>query len=255
MILRRTLAVFLALWLAWPAAAQDKRVIRIATEGGFPPFNYVDPNNQPQGFEIDLAKALCDAMSVTCTLVLQDWDGMIDALLAKRFDAIVSSMPITDERRRRIAFSRPYYRMPAAFVGPKDAALPDTSPAALKDKTIGAALHSEHAVYLEDLFNDSEVKLYAKLEEASLDLATGRIDLVFGNKLALSKFLETPQGSCCRFLADAPPNPAYFGEGVGVGLRKEDKDLKEMFNRAIDTVMADGTYDRIRAKYFSFAIR
>jgi polar amino acid transport system substrate-binding protein len=255
MILRRTLAVFLAVWLASPALAQERRVVRIATEGGYPPFNYVDPSNQPQGFEVDLARALCDAMNAACTFVLQDWDGMIDALVAKRFDAIVSSLEITDERRHRIAFSQPYYRMPAAFVGPKDAPLGDASPAALKGTTIGAAAHSEHAAYLEDRYKGSEVKLYAKLEDASLDLATGRLDFVFGDKLALSKFLETPQGSCCRFIADAPPNPAYFGEGVGVGLRKEDKALRDMFNQAIGRVVDDGTYDRIRSKYFSFDVR
>jgi len=140
-------------------------------------------------------------------------------------------------------------------VGPKDAQLGDVSPAALADKTIGTAAHGEHAAYLEDLYKKSRIKLYAKLEDASLDLATERIDLVFGDKLALSKFLETPQGSCCRFIADAPRNPIYFGEGVGVGLRKGDKALKEAFNRAINQVMGDGTYDRIRAKYFGFDTR
>jgi len=255
MTLRRVLAIVFAIWAVCPTVAQERPVVRIATEGGFPPFNYVDAHNQPQGFEIDLAKALCDVMAVTCTFVLQDWDGMIDALLAKRFDAIMSSMTITDERRRRIAFSKPYYRMPAAFVGPKDAPLGDVSPAALQGKTVGTTEHSEYAAYLEDLYKRSEIKLYAKLEDAALDLATGRIDFVFGGKLELSKFLETPQGSCCRFIADAPQDPTYFGEGVGVGLRKEDKALKEAFNRAIDHVIADGTYDRIRSKYFSFDIR
>jgi polar amino acid transport system substrate-binding protein len=251
----RTLAISVAVCLAWASAAQDRPVVRIATEGGFPPFNYVDANNEPQGFEVDLAKALCEAMAVTCIIVLQEWDSIIDALVARRFDAIMASMPITDERRGRIAFSKPYYRMPAAFVGPKDAPLGDIGPAALKDQAIGAAAHSEHAAYLEDLYKGSAVKLYAKLEEAGLDLATGRIALVFGDKLALSKFLETPQGSCCRFIADAPPNPTYFGEGIGIGLRKEDKALKEMFDRAIDQVTADGTYDRVRSKHFSFDIR
>jgi polar amino acid transport system substrate-binding protein len=248
-------AAAIVLVLASPVAAQEERVIRIATEGGYPPFNYVDAANEPQGFEVDLARALCQAMGVTCTIVLQDWDDMIDALNAKRFDAIMASMKITDERRWRIAFSKPYYRAPSAFVGSRDAALGDAGPSALREKTIGAVQNSEHAAFLEDLYKGSSVKLYATLEDASLDLATGRIDLVFGDKIALAKFLQTPQGSCCRFIADAPANPAYFGEGVGVGLRKQDKELKEMFNRAIDQVMADGTYDRIRSKYFAFDIR
>src|SRR3954469_7956039 len=252
---RLTKALFLALWLAGPAAAQEPADIRIATEGGFPPFNYVGPDGVLQGFEVDLGRALCAAMAARCTFVLQDWDGMIDALIAGRFDAVMSSMTITDERRQRIAFSKPYYRMPAAFVGRRDASFGGIGPAALAGKTIGAAAHGEHAAYLEDFYKQSRIKLYAKLEDASLDLATGRIDLVFGDKPALSRFLETPQGSCCRFVADAPQNPAYFGEGVGVGLRKDDKALKERFNRAIERVKADGTYDRIRAKYFGFDTR
>lgn len=229
--------------------------MRIATEGGFPPFNFVGADNRPQGFEVDLAKALCEAMEATCSVVLQDWDGTIEGLLAKRFDAVMASMPITDERRRRIAFSKPYYRMPSAFIGRKDAGIADVSPAALKGKAVGAAARSEHAAYLEDRYPDSEIRLYPSPDDAGLDLAAGRLDLVLGDKLALSRFMQTPRGSCCRFVADAPPDPAYFGEGVGVGLRKEDKALKEMFNRAIEQIMADGTYDRVRAKYFPFDVR
>lgn len=255
MIVRKTLAVLAALAVAWASAAQERPVVRIATEGGFPPFNYVGPGDQPQGFEVDLARALCEAMGADCAVVLQNWEGMIEGLLAKRFDAVMASMPITDERRRRIAFSKPYYRMPAAFIVRKDAASGDVSPAALKGKAVGATARSEHAAYLEDLYKGSEIRLYPNPEDAGLDLAAGRLDAVLGDKLALWRFLQTPRGSCCRFDADAPPNPAYFGEGVGVGLRKEDKALKEMFNRAIDRIAADGTYDRIRAKYFSFDVR
>jgi polar amino acid transport system substrate-binding protein len=245
-------AVLLGLWLGVSSAlAQDQRVIRIATEGAFPPFNYLE-NNEPQGFEIDLAKAFCEAMAVTCTFVIHEWDGIIKGLLAKDYDAVMASLAITDRRKTRIAFSKPYYFIPPAFIGHKDTELTDVSPAALAGKTIGAVEGSHHAAFLDDRYESSETRRYGKLEEANLDLLTRRIDLVLADKLALSRFLKSREGSCCRFVGTPTVDAKHYGEGVAVGLRKEDKHLKEMFNRAIDRVMADGTYDRIRAKYFDF---
>jgi polar amino acid transport system substrate-binding protein len=256
-IRRRLLASLLvALWLGPSASpAQDRPpeapTIRIATEGAFPPFNYLE-NNEPQGFEIDLAKAFCEAMGATCTFVVHDWDGIIKGLLTTEYDAIMASMAITDRRKTRIAFSKRYYLIPPAFIGQKDTEIRDVSPAALAGRSIGTIEGSQHAAFLEARYPGADLRTYAKLEEANLDLLTGRIDLVLGDKLALSRFLNSKEGACCRAVGEPPPDPAFYGEGVAVGLRKEDKDLKERFNRAIERVMADGTYDRIRAKYFEF---
>jgi polar amino acid transport system substrate-binding protein len=234
-----------------PAVAQEQRVVRIATEGAFPPFNYLD-NNEPQGFEIDLGKAFCEAMALTCTFVIREWDGMIRGLIAKDYDAIMASLAVTERRKTRIAFSKRYYFIPPAFIGQKDADISDVSPSALAGKTIGTTEGSHHAAFLEAHYDQSDIRPYAKLEEANLDLLTRRIDLVLGDKLALSRFLKAREGGCCRLVGEPVVDPKYYGEGVAVGLRKEDKDLKEMFNRAIERVKADGTYDRIRAKYFDF---
>ena len=233
------------------AAAQEQRMIRIATEGAFPPFNYLE-NNEPQGFEIDLAKAFCEAIAVTCTFVVHDWDGIIRGLLAKDSDAVMASLAITERRKARIAFSKRYYFIPPAFIGHKDTDIPDVSPTALADKTIGTTEGSHHAAFLEARYENSDIRRYGKLEEANLDLLTRRIDLVLGDKLALSRFLKSREGACCRVVGEPIVDLKHYGEGVAVGFRKEDKDLKEMFNRAIDRVMADGTYDRIRVKYFDF---
>ena len=237
------------------AAAQEQRTeqrtVRIATEGAFPPFNYLE-NNEPQGFEIDLAKALCEAMAVTCTFVIHEWDGIIRGLLAKEYDAIMASLAITDRRKMRIAFSKRYYFIPPAFMAHKEADIADTSPATLAGKTIGATDGSHHAAFLGARYPGAEIRSYAKLEEANLDLLTRRIDLVLGDKLALSRFLDSREGSCCRFVGEPIVDQAHYGEGVAVGLRKDDKALKERFNAAIEKIRADGTYDRIRAKYFDF---
>ena len=239
-----------------PAAAQQQpRSIRIATEGAFPPFNYLDENSEPRGFEIDLTKALCEAMAARCTLVLREWEGIIKGLLAKEYDAIMASLAITPKRRERIAFSKRYYFIPPAFIGARDSDLRAVTPAALTGKVIGTTEGSQHAAYLHAHYKEADIRLYGKLEDANLDLMTGRVELVLGDKLALSRFVKSREGACCRFIGDAPVDAAFYGEGVGVGLRKEDRDLKTMFDRAIDRVMADGTYERIRAKYFDFSTR
>jgi polar amino acid transport system substrate-binding protein len=251
---RRIASIALAtlLGLALGGQAPPQRSIRIATEGAYPPFNYVD-QNEPAGFEADLGRALCEAMSASCTFLIQDWEGMIPGLKEGRYDAIMSSMEITPERAQRIAFSKPYYRIPAALIGPKDAEFQGAAPEKLEGRSIGTTADSEFEAFLETGYKNSTIRTYDKIEEAELDLLTGRIDYALGDKLALSKFLDSREGKvCCKFLADMPVDR---GEGVGVGLRRRDQDLLAAFNAAIDKVIGDGTYARIRAKYFPFAIR
>jgi polar amino acid transport system substrate-binding protein len=250
-----SLAAGAAGWAQDTSKAPDRPKVRIAVEGAYPPFNYLDQNNELQGFEPDLAKALCAAIPADCTLVPHEWDGIIRGLIDREYDAILSSLEITGRRQRRIAFSRPYYRVPSSFIALKEFDAPRTSPEALAGQRIGAVDRSPQAAFLKDLYRASEIQLYAKIEEANLDLLTNRLDLVLGDKLALSRFLETREGACCRFVADAPAKTAYFGQGVGIGFRKEDEDLRDAFDRAIVQVMKDGSYDLIRARYFAFDIR
>jgi polar amino acid transport system substrate-binding protein len=236
-------------------AAEELRTIRIATEGAFPPFNYLE-GDDPRGFEVELGQALCAAAKAKCVFVVHDWDGMIKALLRGEYDAVMASLAVTEKRKARIAFSKPYYRIPAAFLVRKESEVAAVTPAALAGKRIGTIAESPHVPFLEERYPDAEVKTYAKLEEANLDLAAERVDLVLGDKLALTRFVESPEGqNCCKLVADAPFDPAFYHPGVAVGLRKEDAALKELFDRALDQVIADGTYDRIRAKYFSFDVK
>ncbi|MDJ1159808.1 transporter substrate-binding domain-containing protein [Chelatococcus sp. SYSU_G07232] len=230
--------------------------VRIATEGAYPPFNYVDATGQLQGFEIDIARALCSDAALTCDFQTQDWESLIAGLRAGRYDAIVASLSITEERRRKIAFSKRYYRTPQALIARKDAAIKGISPADLEGKAIGVQEHSLAADFLDDRYKGVEVKTYATLDEANLDLAVGRIDAVFGDKFALAEWLKRArEAHCCVFKADAPDEPAFFGEGYGIGLRKQDGELKAIFDNAIDAIVANGTYDRIRARYFDFDVR
>ncbi|MCB4770216.1 ABC transporter substrate-binding protein [Ancylobacter sp. Lp-2] len=234
------------------AQAQTKTV-RIGTEGAYPPFNSVDSSGQLVGFDIDVAKALCEKMKVECTFVAQDWDGIIPALLSKKFDAIVASMSITDERKEKVAFTVPYYQTPGSVIAPKDTKITDISPAGLKGKTVGTQSSTTAAVYLEEKYKDSEIKLYPTQDEANADLAAGRLDAILADKFVLYEWLEkSSDGKCCKFLgADLKDvNP----QGTGIAVRKEDNELREALNKAIQEIVADGTYKKINAKYFPFDI-
>lgn len=260
-LLARCLAACLIVNLVWPLGclAVDSsqggwRTVRIASEGARPPYNYLE-NNELAGFEIDLARDLCARMKVFCSFTRQDWDGLIPGLLEHRYDAIMAAMEITGEARKKIAFTKPYIRMPSAFMTLKQRASLDTSPAGLAGKAIGVESGGAQEAYLEDVYKQSEIRAYARLEEAILDLAEGRLDAVIGDKGAIEEYMKTrKEAECCVLAGDVPRDPAYFGDGIGIGLRKEDTGLKAMFEKALDSCVADGTFAKITAKYFDFKI-
>ena len=236
------------------AAAKDWKTIRIGTEGAYPPFNNLNAKGELEGFEIDYAKALCAKMKAECTFVAQDWDGIIPALLTSKFDAIIASMSITDERAQKVAFTDAYYATPASVIGPKGATGADISPAAMKGKTLGGQGSTTHANYMEKVYKDSVLKLYKTQDEANLDLASGRLDFVIADKVVLGDFIKGDGKACCKFIADIPRDVSVFGIGVGAALRKEDGDLKALFNKAIAEAKADGTFKKLQDKYFDFDI-
>jgi polar amino acid transport system substrate-binding protein len=246
-------ALSLAAALA-PAMAKDWKTIRIGTEGAYPPFNNLNSKGELEGFEIDYAKALCAKMKVECTFVAQDWDGIIPALLSNKFDVIIASMSITDERKKKVDFTDPYYDTPAAFIAPKSTTSTDISPAALKGKLIGAQGSTTHSNFLEKTYKDSQIKLYQTQDEANLDLLNGRLDYVEADKVVLSDFLKGKGKDCCHFVSDVVKDRSLFGNGVGMAVRKEDTDLKAMLNKAIADAQADGTFKKIQDQYFDFNI-
>lgn len=260
-LLALCLAACSILTLVWPlgclaadASRGGSRTVRIASEGAHPPYNYLE-HNKLAGFEIDLARDLCARMKVSCSFVAQDWDGLIPGLLARHYDAIMAAMEITGEARKKIAFTKPYIRMPSAFMTLKQRATLDTSPAGLVGKAIGVESRGAHQAYLEDVYEQSEIRPYATLADAILDLAEGRLDCVFGGKDAIAAYMKTyMEAQCCVLTTEVPRDPAYFGDGIGIGLRKEDTGLKAMFEKALDSCVADGTFAKIRAKYFDFKI-
>ena len=236
------------------AVAKEWTTVRFGTDASYAPFESVDSSGKIIGFEVDYGMALCEKMHVTCSFQNQDWDGIIPALLSNKFDVIFSSMNITAERQKKVLFTDMYYATPPTFVGQASAGT-DTSPLALKGKSIGTQSSTIHANYLEKFYKDSEIKVYPTQDEPNLDLASGRLDYVVGDLLVEKDFVEKKGNGCCKLLNKFERVPDIHGPGVGAALRPEDTDLAAMFNKAIAELDADGTYKKIEAKYFTDDIR
>jgi lysine-arginine-ornithine-binding protein len=236
-------------------AGSKIKMIRIGTEGAYPPYNYVDKNGKVQGFDIDIAKALCKSAGVKYKFVVQDWDGLIPGLVAKKFDCIIASMSITDERKKKVSFTHKYYSTPAKFVAKKGSHFKITK-AGLKGKIIGVQRGTVAANFANDEFGKvATVKSYTTQDEANLDLVSGRVDLVVADSVVLNGgFLSKPMGKDFEFVGPGFNDPKWFGEGIGIAVRKGDTALVNLFNTAIDKIRADGTYRKINAKYFDFDV-
>ncbi|WP_118134863.1 ABC transporter substrate-binding protein [Oceanicella sp. SM1341] len=240
-----------ALALSGAASAAD---LKICVEGAYAPFSETAPDGSVVGFDIDIANALCAEIGQSCEMVKTDWDGIIPALLEKKCDAIVASMSITEDRKQVIDFTKKYYNTPARFVAREGTEMTDT-PEGLKGKLVGVQRGTIHQAFMEGEFPDVNLVLYASQDEAYLDLVSGRIDAVIADSIAVDEgFLKTDAGKGYAFFGEPYSIPEYHGEGAGIGVRKEDTELRDQLSSAIDAIRASGEYETIQAKYFDFDI-
>jgi octopine/nopaline transport system substrate-binding protein len=253
------------------AVAQEKSV-KIATEGAYAPWNFTGAGGKLEGFEIDLANDLCARMKVKCEIVAQDWDGIIPALNAKKYDAIMAGMSITDERKKVIDFAGPYANSPNGFLVAKNSPLAkmlgtgqaynlgtqqaeaekaiDALKPVLKGKTVGVQGSTIHSNFADKyLKGTAEIREYKSTEAHDLDLAAGRIDAVLADATAIIGTLEKPEFKD-YVLVGPSITGGMLGAGVGVGLRKDDTELKKSFNDAIQAAIKDGTVQKLSMKWF-----
>ncbi|TCQ20104.1 transporter substrate-binding domain-containing protein [Rhizobium sp. PP-CC-3G-465] len=251
------------------AAAKDWKTVTITLEGAYAPWNLTNPDGTLGGFEPELAKYLCDHMKVDCTLVASDWDGMIPALTAGKYDVIMDALSITEERKKIIDFTIPYAHTHAAFATAKDSPLANAAGTgtvikldpganakeidALKEafagKTIGIQAATVYSKFIYDNFGSiATVREYKTGAERDLDLESGRIDLVFDDAVYLISAFEKANGT----LGFTGPEigGTIFGSGEGLGLRQADTDLRDMFNKAIQAALDDGTIKTLSMKWF-----
>lgn len=254
---RRHLATFALLLAAASttfAQSPDWKTIRVAVEGAYPPFSEIGPDGKIKGFDIDIANALCADLKAQCTFVQQEFDGMIPGLNARKFDVVIASMSITEERKRSVAFSDKYYATPARLIAKKGTTLVPT-PEGMKGKRIGVQRSTTHDRFATETFKDSEIVRYTGQDQVFLDLQSGRLDAVLLDQAAANLgFLQRPAGKDFAVLGPLYTDPKYFGIGAGVAMRKGDTQLQGKINQAIKDIRANGTYQKIAKQYFDFDV-
>jgi len=230
------------------ASAQD--VVRIANETATPPFNFVDGDGKIQGFDVEIAAALCEVMGVEKVDVIQDWDGMIPGLIAKKFDAIISDMSITGKRLKVVSFSKSYYDEQGLFLGRKGKNF-NFSVEGMKGKKIAVQRATTFANYIKGIYGSSvEIKYYETPASQILDLLSGRVDLILASDVFVHATINSEDGAKLAISGTPVTDKTYIGDGVGIAIRKQDTELLSNFNKALDTIKSNGTYDKIYNKWF-----
>lgn len=240
---------FAAVGFAGSAAAEgfEGKTIRIATEGAYPPFNITTASGELGGFDVEIANALCAELKANCEIIGQDWDGIIPGLTGKKYDAIIASMSITEERKQKVDFTGRYYSNYLRFVAPVGADV--TGASDLRGKAVGAQRATIAGQWAEDnLGRRSDVKLYDTQTAAYSDLQAGRLDALVSDVYPAHDWLSENEGY--EFVGDR----IDIQDEIGIAIRKEDTALRDALNDAIDAIRANGVYAEINAKYFPFDI-
>jgi polar amino acid transport system substrate-binding protein len=227
-------------------------VIRFLTETDYPPFNFTGPDGNPAGFNVDLARMICDEIKVTCTVQMRRFETLLDAISSNRGDAIIASLAATPQLRTRLDFSDPYYRVPARFVSRKDSVMREIKPEFLEGRKVGVVTGTSHEAYLKAMFTDAELHSYPNDEALRIGLRRGEVDFIFGDAISLAFWINgTDSADCCAFSGGPFVESRYFGEGIGIGVRKGNDLLRQALNWALFRLWEKGRYTDLWLRYFS----
>jgi lysine-arginine-ornithine-binding protein len=229
--------------------------IKIATEGTYKPFSFFTAGGELTGFDVELSLAICKAAGLDCVMVTMDNDSTIPALNDKKIDAISTGMSITEKRKKAVAFTDPIRSSGKQFVSCTPDKFPDVSPEALKGHIIGTQSSTASADFIQGRYAGSDVRLYKSMDEAFQDLTAGRLDLALAQVAVAYDFMHSPAGAGCKFVGQRLEDAKYFGDGVGIALRKDDAELKAALDGGLRKIIDDGTYKAINDKYFPFSLR
>src|ERR1700730_11158891 len=227
------------------------RSLRFLTEDDYPPFHFALPDGTLSGFDVDLARAICEELKITCTIQARRFDTLIDALNDDQGDALMAAIRIDSQTRAKLDFSGPYYTTPARFASLKTVGAEPATPEGLRGKTVGVQAKSAHEAYLERFFPDTIRKSYESQKLLREALAKGEIDTIFGDGISLSLWLEGQDGrNCCGFRGGPFIDARFFGEGVGIAVKKGNSQLRQVLDYALAALAARGTYTNLYLKYF-----
>jgi polar amino acid transport system substrate-binding protein len=226
-------------------------VIRFLTESDYPPFNYTGADGNPTGFNVELARMICEEIKVSCTIQARRFDTLLPALAENRGDAVIASVQATAETRRIADFSDPYYRTPARFVARRDSPLNDVRPEALEGKKVAVVGGTAHEAYLKALFTEAELRPYPDADTARTALRQGDVDLLFGDGVSLAFWLNgTDSGNCCAFRGGPYLESRYFGDGIGITVRRGNDVMRQALNWALFRIWEKGRFTDLWLRYF-----
>lgn len=233
------------------------KIIRFGSDATYPPFESTAPNGDIIGFDIDIAKAMCEEMQVKCTFTNQDWDGIIPSLIAKKYDVIASSMSVTPERKKAVLFTNMIWATPNLFLAKSDSDITDTSATALKGIDVGVQQGTVQDNFITKHYTDTNIKRYKTIEDAIADLGTGRLKAVFADGGVVTHLVDDTSNKGYKIAGEPILNTAdeaILGAGTAFAVRPEDSALAEELNQALDTLLTNGKYKAIAAKYFKFEV-
>jgi polar amino acid transport system substrate-binding protein len=225
--------------------------IRFLTENDYPPFDFPGPDGNPAGFNVDLARMICEQLKVTCTIQARRFDTLIAALGDNHGDAIIASLAPSPALRDRVDFSDPYYRSPARFVALRESKLDDIAPERLEGKKIAVLAGTAHEAFAKTFFTEAETKSYSTADAAREALRRAEVDLLFGDGIQLAFWLNgTDSGNCCEFRGGPFTESRYFGEGVGIAVRRGNDTLRQALNWALFGLWEKGRFTDLWLRYF-----
>jgi len=227
------------------------RSLRFLTEDDYPPFHFALPDGTLSGFDVDLARAICDELKISCTIQARRFDTLIDALNDNQGDALMAAIRIDSQTRAKLDFSGPYYTTPARFASLKAMGAEPATPESLREKTVGVQARSAHEAYLERFFPDTIRKSYESQKLLREALVKGEIDTIFGDGVSLSLWLDSQDGRhCCDFRGGPFMDAKFFGEGSAIAVKKGNSQLRQVLDYALAALAAQGTYTNLYLKYF-----
>lgn len=227
------------------------RAIRFLTDDDYPPFHFIGPDGQLTGFNVELARLVCEELKLPCTIQARRWDTLLPALEQSQGDAVIASLAITPALRQRVAFSIPYLKTPARFAG--STALKDfeVTSASLDGKTVGVMARSAHEEYLKLFFPKANRRVFADPDAMRTALMRKEVDLIFADAVGLAFWFNGIEANgCCAFVGGPYTESYFFGDGVGVAMRKDADLLKRAIDYALLKLARDGAYATLYLKYF-----
>jgi len=226
-------------------------LIRFLTESDYPPFHFTGPDGNPAGFNVDLARMVCEELKVNCTIQMRRYDTLVGALAENRGDAVIASLAPTQALRERLDFTDPYYRSPARFAARRDAQISDVAPERLEGRKIAVVAGTAHEAYAKTFFTEAETRPYPNGEAAREALRRGEVDLLFGDGIQLAFWLNgTDSANCCEFRGGPFTESRYFGEGIGIAVRRGNETLRLAMNWALFRLWERGRFTDLWLRYF-----